>query len=81
MIRRDTERIHFYADVKTCHLLYPELPSSKEQMSGYYEIDHNNQIHESVVHYHRLPTVILNSDDDLSDLVRRQEKLLKSKLQ
>ena len=69
-------------DVKTCHLLYPELPNSKEQMRGYYEIDHhNNQIDESVVHYHRLPTVILNSDDDLSDLVRHQEKLLKSKLQ
>ena len=68
-------------DVKTCHLLYPQLPDASNQLSGHYEIEHNNKIDKSMVYYHRLPTVIFNSEDDLSEIVTRQERLLKRKLQ
>ena len=68
-------------DVKTCHLLYPQLPNSLEQMSGYYEIQHKDKMDKSTVHYHRLPAVILTSDNELSEVVKHQEIILKSKLQ
>jgi 5-methylcytosine-specific restriction enzyme subunit McrC len=67
-------------DVKTCHLLYPPSMDSKDSLSGYYEIDNHNGFDVSTVYYHRLPTMLSNSDVDLKELISYQEDLLRNEL-
>jgi 5-methylcytosine-specific restriction enzyme subunit McrC len=67
-------------DVKTCHLLYPPSMDSKDSLSGYYEIDNHNGFVVSTVYYHRLPTMLSNSDVDLKELISYQEDLLRNEL-
>ena len=67
-------------DVKTCHLLYPPSMDTDNTLGGYYEIKHQSGEGYSRVYYHRLPTMILNPEDDLKELINKQEEKLKIEL-
>ena len=67
-------------DVKSCHLLYPQSNYSKDLSGDYYEITHYNNLAISRIHYHRLPTMILDFKEDLSDLIKKHEIALKKEL-
>jgi len=50
-------------------------------LSGdYYEITHYNNLAISRIYYHRLPTMILDFKEDLSDLIKKHEIALKTEL-
>ena len=67
-------------DVKSCHLLYPQSNYSKDVSGDYYEITHYNNLAISRIYYHRLPTMILDFKEDLSDLIKKHEIALKTEL-
>ena len=64
-------------DVKTCHLLYPPSLDTTVTLGGYYEIKHHNNSDVSKVYYHRLPTIISDSKNNLKVLIAHQEEELK----
>lgn len=67
-------------DVKTCHLLYPPSMDTNDTLSGYYEIEHHNDNDVSRVYYHRLATIISDSEMNLKDLISNQEDELRNQL-
>ena len=67
-------------DVKTCHLLYPPSMDTNDTLSGYYQIKHHNDNDISRVYYHRLATLISDSEINLNDLISQQEEKLRNQL-
>ena len=67
-------------DIKTCHLLYPPSIDTNDTLSGYYQIEHHNGNDISRVYYHRLPTVISDSEMNLKDLISQKEDKLRKEL-
>ena len=67
-------------NVKTCHLLYPPSMDANDTLSGYYEIKHHDDGNISRVYYHRLPSVILDAERNLKDLISNLEDELRIEL-
>ena len=63
-------------EVKTCHLLYPDILGVNNSLGTHYEIKHKNEQAVSKVYYHRLPTLIENELGDLTEIIEEKEKKL-----
>ena len=67
-------------NVQTCHLLYPATLKNNNKLGTHYEITHNNNDVASKVFYHRLPTMITNGKEELSQLIEKKEEELRGHL-
>jgi 5-methylcytosine-specific restriction enzyme subunit McrC len=67
-------------EVKTCHLLYPDILGVNNTLGTHYEIKHENEQIVSKVYYHRLPTLINNEVGELSEIIDNKEKQLLNRL-
>ena len=63
-------------NVNICHLLYPRSISSQNELGTHYEIKHDNGTDTSKIYYHRLPTLIENEKEELSEIIEVKEQEL-----
>jgi 5-methylcytosine-specific restriction enzyme subunit McrC len=63
-------------EVKTCHLLYPDMIGVNDTFGTHYEIKHNNEQDISKVYYHRIPTLIENEHGELIEVIAEKEEQL-----
>ena len=61
-------------NVKTCHLLYPETLGIENKLGTHYEITHGNGSNVSKVFYHRIPTLIDDNQNELSETIENKER-------
>ena len=66
-------------EVKTCHLLYPNIIGVNNTLGTHYEIEHKNG-EISKVYYHRLPTLIENESGELIEIIEAKETQLFNQL-
>lgn len=60
-------------NVKVCHLLYPQTLGVTNKLGTHYEITHDNENDVSKVFYHRIPSLINNTQGELSEIIESQE--------
>ncbi len=67
-------------EVKTCHLLYPDILGVNNSLGTHYEIKHKNEQQVSKIFYHRLSTLIEYELGELTEIIEEKEKQLFNQL-
>ena len=63
-------------NVKVCHLLYPQSINTNDKLGTHYEITHDSGADTSKIYYRRLPTLIENEKEELSEIIEVKEQEL-----
>jgi 5-methylcytosine-specific restriction enzyme subunit McrC len=67
-------------EVRTCHLIYPNILGVHNQLGNHYEILHKDKQTLSKIYYHRIATLIENEEGELEELIHQKETQLFNQL-